>query len=531
MCWGGGRGGLVLVCVCGSVPRRVQILPKRGGGGRRSCARPRPNPTQPNPTQPNPTQPNPTQPNPTQPNPTQPNPTQPNHSVDRTPGAMPPPFETLPQMEQLTLQNDMQDHDLPPTAPQLPGTGRSRLPVTTAEALVNYFPVGLPPPGTKTHVYSVTFEPATVVPLRDDKTRLRAALVYSLDRMGLDTAQTVYTGGPVLWASRRLDRTKWPWEMRTGQEGTVRFEEVRTLQWGQVTPEHVHIFGEVYQRALRTVPNRSRPCVHPNTLGAVWCRMRLHPPSIASHARALRCRIGRVNYNLDTTVEWDHPRYGRLALLPGATGRLVSTDKGPMLNIDVKFRVKHQESVFELLRRGVRVEDLVGRMAVVQYSGRSFMIHSIDRRKTAQDRLQWNFKRAPRETTFFEYLMMKYPGVRAADCVDPQQPMVVERDKRHEGGLNYYCSQYVYVCGLSAAMKADHHFMTDLRRRAGGTPHDRATLTQKLVLPSKEQEDTQPFWARLRDWGFRIDSQLTRMPTHVLKPPVVGFADAQVRRL
>ena len=56
------------------------------------------------------------------------------------------------------------------------------LEVQESEALVNFFPVGVPAKGTNTFVYSVSFEPEDVVPLSDDKTKLRIALVYSLEK-------------------------------------------------------------------------------------------------------------------------------------------------------------------------------------------------------------------------------------------------------------------------------------------------------------------------------------------------------------
>ena len=49
--------------------------------------------------------------------------------------------------------------------------------------------------------------------------------------------------------------------------------------------------------------------------------------------------------------EWNNPRYGKLKLIPGAAAKLVSTDRGPMLNTDISFRVKHEESVYEMMQQ------------------------------------------------------------------------------------------------------------------------------------------------------------------------------------
>ena len=64
------------------------------------------------------------------------------------------------------------------------------------------------------------------------------------------------------------------------------------------------------------------------------------------------CEIGRTTYDLTPNLdfEWNKPRYGKLKLIPGAAAKLVSTDRGPMLNTDISFRVKHEESVYEMMQ-------------------------------------------------------------------------------------------------------------------------------------------------------------------------------------
>eukprot|EP00993_Chasmostoma_nieuportense_P000991 NODE_190_length_2759_cov_96.849924_g176_i0.p1 GENE.NODE_190_length_2759_cov_96.849924_g176_i0~~NODE_190_length_2759_cov_96.849924_g176_i0.p1 ORF type:complete len:886 (+),score=222.57 NODE_190_length_2759_cov_96.849924_g176_i0:271-2658(+) len=363
-------------------------------------------------------------------------------------------------------------------------------------ALVNFFPVTLP--SNELFVYQVSFDPEDVVPLKEECTRLRIAIVMGLEKCEqspLDANALMYPGGTVAYSIKQLERDEYPFTLRNGKEGTVRFTFIKNMPWDPVTPETVQIFGQVFQRAMRTVPDR--------------------------------VRIGKQTYDISTNkdFEWDAGRYGNVRLVPGAVARLVCTDKGPMLNIDISFRVMHCESVMQMLNRGENPRDIEKRMAVVTYSNKAFVVHQIDTSKTPNDTLEWSSKGEDNKTTYFEYLCAKYPNkVQKADLADPRQAMVVEKEKKF-GNLNHYLSQYIYVSGLSDKMKQDFFFMKDVRNRIGGSPALRAWLTQELVLPDRKKAGADQFWNILNKWGFGLQARLLSLKTKVLAPPTIHFGD------
>ena len=136
----------------------------------------------------------------------------------------------------------------------------------------------------------------------------------------VDVSKIVYAGGPMLYAAAELPQTEYKWTMRNGTTGVVQFAPAAPLSWDAITPAHVHIFGNVYQPAMRTLLNM--------------------------------CGIGCTTYDLTPNLdfEWNNPRYGKLKPIPGAAAKLVSTRRGPMSNTDISFRVKHEESVYEMMQ-------------------------------------------------------------------------------------------------------------------------------------------------------------------------------------
>jgi hypothetical protein len=94
-----------------------------------------------------------------------------------------------------------------------------------------------------------------------------------------------------------------------------------------------------------------------------------------------------------------------------------------MLNIDVTFRVIHRETAAEMMAQGCQKQDLIDRMAVVSYSGKSFVTKDVDYTKNATDPLTWKSKGEEKTNTFFEYVqerqrqMMKDEGCQPTyDC-------------------------------------------------------------------------------------------------------------------
>eukprot|EP00667_Euglena_gracilis_P001883 EG_transcript_1884 len=379
--------------------------------------------------------------------------------------------------------------------------------VTTqpAEALLNYFPVQIEP-GQQAFVYSVEFRPPFTVPATTDNTKLRTYLVMKgLEEMGrtmdYDAATVVYAGGPQLFAPQPFPFEEVPYQLRDGQQGVVYLEMVRIMNWDTITPEHQFVIANVFQAGLRQLPNR--------------------------------CRIGRVTYDLRPRCDiplfrWEDRQFGRLRLLAGPTSRLLATDRGPMLVIDVSARVKQEETVKTLLEWGASQDEFVGRYGIVSYNQKAFVIQAIDTKVKPTDKFPWRKGGVEREVSYIEYVREKYAKHIPPNWQpDLRQPMVVEYDKRRNQ-TNYYLAEFVHPCGLSSGMKKNTDFMRDLRDRVGGNPSWRAWLMERLVLPAADDPQAAPFWRLLEAWGLKLSSHFTHTEVQELPQQRIAFGDKTV---
>eukprot|EP00993_Chasmostoma_nieuportense_P000795 NODE_172_length_2817_cov_513.501115_g159_i0.p1 GENE.NODE_172_length_2817_cov_513.501115_g159_i0~~NODE_172_length_2817_cov_513.501115_g159_i0.p1 ORF type:complete len:647 (+),score=201.93 NODE_172_length_2817_cov_513.501115_g159_i0:786-2726(+) len=241
-------------------------------------------------------------------------------------------------------------------------------------------------------------------------------------------------------------------------------------------------------------------------------------------------RIAKQTYDLTPNEKytWTDRTYGKLRLIPGASTKLVSTDYGPMLNIDIKFRMMHAESVLDLLDFGVKNQDLERRFAVVSYSSKAIMIDRLTTDIRADDKFTCRVKGEETEMTYFEYLCMKYPNqIREGDLKTRKQPMIVVKDRMRDGQESYFLAQYCYVTGLTDKMRTDHNFMRDLRARTGGDAAARAELTQQLVLPQRTNDR---FYSILDTWGLKLTNHLLALSSTKLNTPQINFGDNSVTK-